>query len=89
LRGGGGSIVWKTPDTALYSIYVGALWFNRMVVVQNGVAGGGERPGGVPAQRQLPLPGARRPQGAQCAPRLREDPGDKIIRMACTTLGEH
>jgi hypothetical protein len=25
-RGGGGSIVWKTPDTALYSIYVSTLW---------------------------------------------------------------
>ncbi len=24
-RGGGGSIVWKTPDTALYSIYVSTL----------------------------------------------------------------
>ncbi len=26
-RGGGGSIVRKTPDTALYSIYVSILWF--------------------------------------------------------------
>jgi hypothetical protein len=25
-RGGGGSIVWKTLDTALYSIYVSTLW---------------------------------------------------------------
>jgi hypothetical protein len=25
-RGGGGSIVRKTPDTALYSIYVCTLW---------------------------------------------------------------
>ncbi len=25
-RGGGGSIVRKTPDTALYSIYVSTLW---------------------------------------------------------------
>jgi hypothetical protein len=25
-RGGGGSIFRKTPDTALYSIYVGTLW---------------------------------------------------------------
>ncbi len=25
-RGGGGSIVWKTPDTALYSIYFSTLW---------------------------------------------------------------
>ncbi len=25
-RGGGGSVVRKTPDTALYSIYVGTLW---------------------------------------------------------------
>ncbi len=25
-RGGGGSIVWKTPDTALYSEYVSTLW---------------------------------------------------------------
>ncbi len=24
---GGGSIVWKTPDTALCSIYVSTLWF--------------------------------------------------------------
>ncbi len=66
-----------------------------MVAVQNGVAGGGERPGGVPAQRQLPLPGARRTQGAQCAPRLREDSGDKIISttwttvLYVTTLAEH
>jgi hypothetical protein len=27
-RGGGGSIVRKTPDTTLYSIYVSSLWFN-------------------------------------------------------------
>jgi hypothetical protein len=27
-RGGAGSIVWKTPDTALYSIYVSTLWLN-------------------------------------------------------------
>jgi hypothetical protein len=27
-RGGGGSIVRKTPDTALYFIYVSTLWFN-------------------------------------------------------------
>ncbi len=26
LRGGGGSIFWKTPDTALYSTYVSTLW---------------------------------------------------------------
>ncbi len=26
-KGGGGSIVRKTPDTALYSIYVSTLWF--------------------------------------------------------------
>jgi hypothetical protein len=25
-RGGGGSIFWKTPDTALYSTYVSTLW---------------------------------------------------------------
>jgi hypothetical protein len=25
-EGVGGSIVWKTPDTALYSIYVSTLW---------------------------------------------------------------
>jgi hypothetical protein len=25
-RGGGGSVVLKTPDTALYSIYVSTLW---------------------------------------------------------------
>ncbi len=24
--GGGGSILWKTPDTALYSTYVSTLW---------------------------------------------------------------
>jgi hypothetical protein len=29
--GGGGSIVWKTPDTALYSIYVSTLWFQLSV----------------------------------------------------------
>jgi hypothetical protein len=28
-RGGGGSIVWKTPNTALYSIYVSTLWSIR------------------------------------------------------------
>jgi hypothetical protein len=28
-RGGGGSIVWKTPDTALYSTYVSTLWLER------------------------------------------------------------
>jgi hypothetical protein len=27
-RGGGGSLVRKTPDTALYSIYVSTLWVN-------------------------------------------------------------
>jgi hypothetical protein len=27
-KGGGGSIVRKTPDTALYSIYVSTLWIN-------------------------------------------------------------
>ncbi len=27
-RGGGGSIFWKTPDTALYSTYVSTLWTN-------------------------------------------------------------
>jgi hypothetical protein len=26
-RGGGGSIFWKTPDTALYSTYVSTLWY--------------------------------------------------------------
>jgi hypothetical protein len=25
-EGGGGSIFWKTPDTALYSTYVNPLW---------------------------------------------------------------
>jgi hypothetical protein len=25
-EGGGGSIFWKTPDTALYSTYVSTLW---------------------------------------------------------------
>jgi hypothetical protein len=25
-KGGGGSIFWKTPDTALYSTYVSTLW---------------------------------------------------------------
>jgi hypothetical protein len=29
-RGGGGSIVQKTPDTALYSLYVNTLWFQRL-----------------------------------------------------------
>jgi hypothetical protein len=30
-RGGGGSIVWKTPDTALYSAYVSTLCLDVMV----------------------------------------------------------
>jgi hypothetical protein len=25
-KGGGGSIFWRTPDTALYSTYVSTLW---------------------------------------------------------------
>ncbi len=25
-EGGGGSIFWKTPDTALYSTYISTLW---------------------------------------------------------------
>jgi hypothetical protein len=29
-RGGGGSIVRKTPDTALYSIYVNTLWAGQL-----------------------------------------------------------
>ncbi len=29
-RGGGGSIVWKTPDTALYSRYVSTLWLKSI-----------------------------------------------------------
>jgi hypothetical protein len=30
-RGGGGSIVWKTSDTALHSIYVSTLWWGRTI----------------------------------------------------------
>jgi hypothetical protein len=31
-EGGGGSIFWKRPDTALYSTYVSALWFKLFLV---------------------------------------------------------
>jgi hypothetical protein len=45
-RGGGGSVVRKTPDTALYSIYVSTLWVSLSASVQ--------RPGeGVMAPFQL------------------------------------
>jgi hypothetical protein len=30
-RGGGGSIVRKMPDTALYSIYVSTLWYKSIM----------------------------------------------------------
>jgi hypothetical protein len=30
-EGGGGSIFWKTSDTALYSTYVSTLWFYRYI----------------------------------------------------------
>jgi hypothetical protein len=30
LEGGGRSIFWKTPDTALYSTYVSTLWVGRV-----------------------------------------------------------
>ncbi len=33
-RGGGGSIVRKTPDTSLYSTYVSTLWFIGSVFVE-------------------------------------------------------
>ncbi len=33
-RGGGGSITWKTPDTALYSIYVSTLWLVHKAVTE-------------------------------------------------------
>jgi hypothetical protein len=33
-EGGGGSIFWKTPDTALYSTYVSTLWDKHTVFVQ-------------------------------------------------------
>jgi hypothetical protein len=29
-KGRGGSIFWKTPDTALYSTYVSTLWLNSL-----------------------------------------------------------
>ncbi len=41
-RGGGGSIVRKTPDTALYSTYVSTLWLPAFYLGGGeGVAGGG------------------------------------------------
>jgi hypothetical protein len=40
-RGGGGSIVWKTPDTALYSIHVRTLWFSLSLIV--GIWGSSQR----------------------------------------------
>jgi hypothetical protein len=33
-RGGGRSIFWKTPDTALYSTYVSTLWTELMKDVE-------------------------------------------------------
>jgi hypothetical protein len=34
-EGGGGSIFWKTPDTALYSTYVSTLWGRGTYIVCN------------------------------------------------------
>jgi hypothetical protein len=31
-RGGRGPIVWKTPDTALYSVYVSTLWARLFLI---------------------------------------------------------
>jgi hypothetical protein len=42
-RGSGGSIVWKTPDTALYSIYVSTLCTARFVGTMVKLRGGNQR----------------------------------------------
>ncbi len=44
LRGGGGSIVRKTPDTALYSIYASTSWGEHRSIMWGG--GGGQTLGG-------------------------------------------
>ncbi len=33
-KGGGGSIFWKTPDTALYSTYVSTLWLRLLIIIE-------------------------------------------------------
>ncbi len=38
-QGGGGSIFWKTPDTALYSTYVRTLWSQACPVILKPVCG--------------------------------------------------